>query len=215
MQRPSWRALMRWSSWTSSAAIPWTPFLRRKETSPEVQTLAFGSDARVGAVAWGTGEGDGRLDTVRHLEAYPLGTAAMPLALPDEGFCRNPMRISSYRGNQAAALFLACDEIYAFSPATGVRTEDLSLPQEVSGYVFHTLPDGTSAGADTTDVVLWRPGQSRRRVLNPCPGRAGGGAGPIELRSGVLPLRRRSHALRLCHREWKHPHRRIHRTPWS
>lgn len=137
----------------------------------EVQTLAFGSSTRVGAVAWGSGEGDGRLNTVRHLEAYPLGAAATPLPLPEEGFCRRPMRMSSYQGDQAAALFLSCDEVYSFSPTTGVRDEDPALPQEVGGYVFHTLPDGRSAGADTTDVVLWRPGQPRRRVLNPCPQR--------------------------------------------
>ncbi|MFT5353492.1 MAG: hypothetical protein ACI9KE_000690 [Polyangiales bacterium] len=135
----------------------------------EVQTFAFGSSSRLGAVAWGGGDGDGRLDSYTRLAAYPRGGEELTLVLPEVGFCRAHVRVSSYRAELAATSFISCSEVFAFNPITGGRIEDENLPQNIGGEVFHTLPDGTSAGADTLAVVLQGPDQTRQ-VNNPCAG---------------------------------------------
>lgn len=135
----------------------------------EAQTIAFGTGARLGAVAWGRGE-DGRLNRVEELWAYPQSGEAVSLETPEEGSCRWPMRLSSYRGDQAASSHTSCNEVFAFNPVTGSRVEDENLPQIAGGYAFHTLPDGTTAGTDTITVTLWTPGGSRRSAFNLCAG---------------------------------------------
>lgn len=134
-----------------------------------VQTFAFGSSSRLGAVAWGSGGGDGSLDNYAHLAAYPQGGEVLTLELPQVGFCTARVRVSSYRGDLAATSFISCREVSAFNPITGSRTEDENLPQNIGGEVFHILPDGTSAGADTVSVILRGPEQTRQ-VSNPCAG---------------------------------------------
>lgn len=134
----------------------------------EVQTFAFGDGARLGAVAWGEGDDDGRLDEYSQLVGYAHDTGEVPLVLPSVGACGRRRRVSSYQGALAAAFFSSCDEIFAFNPLTGDRMDDANLPQEVGGEVFHTLPDGTTAGSDTLTLVLWA--DEVHRITNVCTG---------------------------------------------
>lgn len=134
----------------------------------EVQTFAFGGGARLGAVAWGEGDDDGRLDEYSQLVGYAPGSDEIPLMLPSAGACGRHRRVSSYQGELAAAFFSTCDGIFAFNPLTGDRMDDANLPQEVGGEVFHTLPDGTTAGSDTLTLVLWA--DEMHRITNVCSG---------------------------------------------
>lgn len=134
----------------------------------QAQTFAFGSTSRLGAVAWGTGEET--LDRYTQVVGYPSEGEAIALELPDIGFCRAPVRVSSYSGDLAATSFIGCDPVFAFNPVTGDRIEDENLPQSTLGESFHVLPDGTYAGSDTVTVVLRRDG-ARRAAPNPCAGR--------------------------------------------
>ncbi|MFK8003801.1 MAG: hypothetical protein AB8H86_29835 [Polyangiales bacterium] len=131
----------------------------------DVQTLAFGSTTRIGAVAWR------RENRVTHLVAYPQDGEAIALALPEEGDCRGPLRMSSYRGEELATSHSFCDELFAFNPSNGIREMDTDLPQTIAMDAFHTLPDGTSAGANSVIVRLWTPGEERRSMTALCSAR--------------------------------------------
>ncbi|MFK8000363.1 MAG: hypothetical protein AB8H86_12245 [Polyangiales bacterium] len=134
----------------------------------QAQTFAFGSTSRLGAVAWGTGEES--LDRYMYVGGYPSDGEAITLEMPDVGFCRAPVRVSSYLGDLAATSFIGCEPVFAFNPVTGDRIEDENLPQSTLGERFHVLPDATYAGTDTVTVIL-RFGGERRAVSNPCAGR--------------------------------------------